>query len=1758
MSYRYSSPFEALIEQRTNGYHLGEVDFLIVGSGYGGAIAAARLAGAQADNNADRLKVMVLERGQEYQTGEFPNNIELLPKHIRVNSDRHAYPLGYPDALFDLHIGQGVDVLVGCGLGGTSLINANVAFQPDNTFFSKPGWPRKLTLDDSLQVAFEEVKRVLTPRQIPKDRYRHFNKSSALKKLARNMGNSVQISAADITVNFESGAENAVGIPMAECSGCGNCITGCNVGAKNTLMSTYIPLAEARGAKFYTGASVLSVEPIEGSSKLRWKVSVVRTRALKTPLESEIYSIHASNVILAAGSLGSTEILQRSSKLRQLDLGNPNLGRGFSTNGDAIAFSYGQNNKVNGVGTSRYREPHACGPTITTLSFFKTDEQRLILLEDGAVPVALADVFYQALPNLSLIQGLGLSNEPQYFTSHKNRDPLIAYREVQHHNQTFLLMTDDHCAGDLIFHTFDNTETAISPITGKLGSPQRLTDFNIGKVVPHWDVDVDRSHSHLKSIHEAMSIQNFKSGLNGGQYIPNPFWNLVPESADVFMEGNLNNGRLLTVHPLGGCRMADSGAKGVVNHKCQVFNGSEQQVHPGLYVMDGAVVPVSLGFNPFLTIAALSNRAMTLLLLDQGLKESAILRVEPSNSPQQAPPHEMEKSTSLQLRERLVGHLEAGEGLKNALKDCFNLRKKGDGEPGNEERIFQKNGVILDIEYDPDLTADALEAGKAMRFSVKMYKNPVSLKNVLQHHSYGATTQHLSRKDVIAEGEGCLNFMAPDKPGPLDKKLRTVKALYTYLKRRTGPRQLINEHIKRRDKQKWNMDQSTPLWKQFLGFWRIAQMQATYRDLSYTINLTAVERESTTQKQEVIIKGGKKLAWTLNHPRLWDNLLVLNSKLKLLGWQEEADLRLVVDANHFAGDGLLQARGNPSTPTALFHTAALAGLFFRGILQTNFWEFGSGGYPENGLMVPKGLPDLKVLEGTQARMFRPETIVLNVRHSEKSELTVPVQLHRYVGHDLQPQGQPLLLIHGLAQGSNVFTTTTLKKNMVQYFLQEKFDVWVMDYRISNRIYPNMDVNQKSGWSIDEIATYDIPAAISKIWEKCGSSKIAVMAHCVGSAAMQMAILKRTIESDQIKVFISHAIHPWLSPSAANRVRARLGNYAHIMLEEELLDPIPRPSDRNSTKKTLFDRLAFSLARTDEGENDEHARPETAEEEIQQAICDRMTLLYGRMWNHQNLTSETSMKWHELVGPAPSAVYSHLYYMVTRKRLLDGQGENTYLTISNIQKNWAGIPTLFIHGEDSQVFNSKSASDSSFFLKKVIGGNTTIGYKRFEGFGHLDCIIGHDAFKKIFPSLRDFISNPQSSVGNDAGAEPNHSKPSAKMETSAILRAAGRSGDRLELLYWMELSTFNTSKVDCVRVDNNEMKIVKVSPVESEKDYKMVEVTLHVDPQSYSQPIFLPIFDEPIVKGIGLRVKTGAFGSERKTQAADDNHALVLIDSIEPETEQSIRVPYWVTARFDNAHKSFAFLCGSCRYPGTPFEREMSDQIFHHMKRVAEKQNIEAIFMLGDQIYSDASADMFSSSKWRDRYDARYREAFNSDNFSELVAGFPTYFCVDDHEYTDNWSGEGDESLQIDSIFNIETGHLSISQFSYAKACATRYMGYGTVDQRKLWKELSDKEFSCPAFILDTRSEREVRKLGVPAALFGDEQKSSVLQWLGRIKDKSVPKLIFCGVSLAPLTKTFYQHHSLFRSEEGFLGYPDTLGEILDAIVQNKIKQLGNL
>lgn len=549
-----------------------EYDVIVIGSGYGGSIASSRFSRAG-------LKVCLLERGKEFQPGDYPDTFAEAEKEMQINADKRD---ARKNGLYDFHFSEDISVFKGCGLGGTSLVNANVSIRPEDRVFDDEAWPAAIRNDmESLERGFEQAEQMLRPMPYPEnqDGYPVLAKVEAMRKSAEKIGQPFKL--ANINVNFKDGI-NHVGVAQKKCINCGDCVTGCNHSAKNTLIMNYLPDAVNHGAEIFCNIDVEHIARKGG----KWVVYFDVFGADRSKFKAPLMITRASIVIVAGGALGSTEILLRS-KLKGLELSDT-LGERFTGNGDVLGFAYNCNEEISGIGLGKlcneeqYKPIGPVGPCITGVIDMRNQPQleEGMTFEEGSIPGPLANIINTSM--LSMAGSLGVDTDGGFTDwlseCRQEADSLIngPYCGATNRMQTFLVMSHDDGKGKM--GLVDNRLDIKWPKVGTQPIFRKVNDM-------------------LYRATEAL----------GGTYIKNFTWN------------KLLKYKLVTVHPLGGCCMGEDASMAVTDDVGNVFAGNIGDVtHPGLYVMDGAIIPRPLGTNPLLTISALAERACGIILQRMG------------------------------------------------------------------------------------------------------------------------------------------------------------------------------------------------------------------------------------------------------------------------------------------------------------------------------------------------------------------------------------------------------------------------------------------------------------------------------------------------------------------------------------------------------------------------------------------------------------------------------------------------------------------------------------------------------------------------------------------------------------------------------------------------------------------------------------------------------------------------------------------------------------------------------------------------------------------------------------------------------------------------------------------------------------------------------------------------------------------------------------------------------------------------------------
>jgi cholesterol oxidase len=509
-----------------------QADIVIVGSGFGGAVAACRLA-------APNRTVVVLERGRRWHADALPYK----PSDF-IYSSKFPHRL---NGLLDVRVLDRMVVGCGAGVGGGSLVYANVCVDAPPAFF-RTGWPSQITHNEMVPY-YAAVTKMIAPQPIPKTQ--HNPRMELLRTAANNIGAGDRYIELPLAINFDHHVtgrvpgkpwQNPNGYAAGTCVHCGNCCIGCHTGAKKTLDQNYLQQAEANDVHIQPLSMVTHLSADRGG---RWRVHYLDTSAGQRRPQK----ITCRVVILAAGSLGSTEILLRTRDEFGTVSGLPRaLGRGWSPNGDFLTLA-----RYPGRELEPTKGP-TIGAVIDFLSGVDQPDDNLVgvdgqlYVEDGGLP-NLAEAL------LASWKDVGGWKQKIY----ENAEELAEFRSM--------------------IPWFGQS---IDAADGEFALRSRFV-FWRRRLRLNWNPQLSmQALDTFGDMHVAMTL------ATGGVPIPLFTWKRLR--------------MLVTPHPLGGANMGSAPGVGVVDHLGEVFG------HKNLFVMDGAVIPRAIGRNPSKTIAAIAER----------------------------------------------------------------------------------------------------------------------------------------------------------------------------------------------------------------------------------------------------------------------------------------------------------------------------------------------------------------------------------------------------------------------------------------------------------------------------------------------------------------------------------------------------------------------------------------------------------------------------------------------------------------------------------------------------------------------------------------------------------------------------------------------------------------------------------------------------------------------------------------------------------------------------------------------------------------------------------------------------------------------------------------------------------------------------------------------------------------------------------------------------------------------------------------------
>ena len=502
--------------------------------------------------------VLVLERGKKFRDQDFPKSNWAFWKYL-------YNPLLRSFGIMQMSILQGILVLHGAGVGGGSLGYANVLMKPSDEMFAAPAWRDLADWKKILNPFYGIARKMLGVTENPclemGDR--------VLQQVAQDMGRAETYHSTEVGIFFgeKEGQRypdpyfDGEGPPRDACKYCGGCMVGCRYNAKNTLVKNYLYFAEKWGAHVCAEALVQDITPLPPGQKdeARYVVDFHRSTAL---LGSKNRRVRARNVVLAAGVLGTLQLLFHCRDSAQtLPVLSSKLGTMVRTNSEALMGATARKMDLD------YSRGIAIG------SVFQADEVTNI--------------------------------EPVRYPAGSGLIRLLAWPLLDEDKSVFHRLA--RTAWEIICHPLDFLRSMVFP-----GWAERTTVLLV--------MQTEDNYMHVKPGRNLWTF--WRKGLVGDEYTIPPKIKVGSQATRAFAEkvkGFPVNaftesifGMPVTAHILGGCPMGRNEEEGVIDLQCQVFN------YPGLYVIDGSIVPANPGINPSLTITALAEYAVDQIPIKKG------------------------------------------------------------------------------------------------------------------------------------------------------------------------------------------------------------------------------------------------------------------------------------------------------------------------------------------------------------------------------------------------------------------------------------------------------------------------------------------------------------------------------------------------------------------------------------------------------------------------------------------------------------------------------------------------------------------------------------------------------------------------------------------------------------------------------------------------------------------------------------------------------------------------------------------------------------------------------------------------------------------------------------------------------------------------------------------------------------------------------------------------------------------------------------
>lgn len=321
-------------------------------------------------------------------------------------------------------------------------------------------------------------------------------------------------------------------------------------------------------------------------------------------------------------------------------------------------------------------------------------------------------------------------------------------------------------------------------------------------------------------------------------------------------------------------------------------------------------------------------------------------------------------------------------------------------------------------------------------------------------------------------------------------------------------------------------------------------------------------------------------------------------------------------------------------------------------------------------------------------------------HSFRTKDGVELRLTRFEGGSKGP----VILSPGFGTSALAYTLDTVDTNYPEYLFERGYDVWVLDYRASPAL-----PSAATQFSLDDIALYDYPAAVDTVRSVTGRDSVQIVAHCIGSLTMLMG-LAAGLEGVRSAVASQVTLHPRVVP--VNKLRA--GLYMADALSALGVDTL---STDVATDASWAEKLYDTALRLYPHGKEQCSKP----------FCRRVMFMYGEVYDHDQLNDATHEALHEAFGVANMGTFKQITRALRAGHIVSAHGEDVYLPHVERLK----LPIAFIHGAHNRLFLPEGSALTFEYLKEK---NGAAYYTRhvFEDYAHMDCFIGRNAARDVFP------------------------------------------------------------------------------------------------------------------------------------------------------------------------------------------------------------------------------------------------------------------------------------------------------------------------------------------------------------------------------------------------------------------------------------------